>query len=177
VKCRTAKNEKTVHCIVCNGCVRDFDHHCSWLNICINKENINWFRAFLYLFLAYILLNILFFVYNLYLTISCAKDAFFDIVFDLLINNDTYDFESPFSVEGEYKDQTGKYFWKTIFIIANGFILLGCVYVLIFILIPLIKYRIIQFAKRKRENYGDIRDRIGSSNAALLKERLTSENN
>ena len=94
-----------------------------------------------------------------------------------MINNDTYDFESPFSVEGEYKDQTGKYFWKTIFIIANGFILLGCVYVLIFILILLIKYRIIQFAKRKRENYGDIRDRIGSSNAALLKERLTSENN
>ena len=67
VKCRTAKNEKTVHCIVCNGCVRDFDHHCSWLNICINKENINWFRAFLYLFLAYILLNILFFVYSKYI--------------------------------------------------------------------------------------------------------------
>ena len=67
VKCRTAKNEKTVHCIVCNGCVRDFDHHCSWLNICINKENINWFRAFLYLFLAYILFNILFFVYSKYI--------------------------------------------------------------------------------------------------------------
>ena len=99
-----------------------------------------------------------------------------------MINNETYNFksinfESIADSEGEYKDLSGKYFWKTVFIIANGFILLGCVYVLIFILIPLIKYRIIQFAKRRRENYGDIRDRIGSSNAALLKERLTSDNN
>ena len=64
VKCRTVKKEKTVHCIVCNGCVENFDHHCSWLNICINKNNLPWFRAFLYIFLAYILFNILFFAYS-----------------------------------------------------------------------------------------------------------------
>lgn len=64
VKCRTEKKHSTVHCIVCNGCVRDFDHHCSWLNICISKENLCWFRAFLYFFLLYVLVNLLFFGYS-----------------------------------------------------------------------------------------------------------------
>ena len=64
VKCRTPKDDTTVHCIVCNGCVRDFDHHCSWLNICISKHNLGWFRGFLYLFCTYILVNLLFFSYS-----------------------------------------------------------------------------------------------------------------
>ena len=64
VKCRTPKDDKTVHCIVCNGCVRDFDHHCSWLNICISKQNLGWFRGFLYLFCFYILVNLVFFSYS-----------------------------------------------------------------------------------------------------------------
>ena len=64
VKCRTAKDDTTVHCIVCNGCVREFDHHCSWLNICISRQNLGWFRGFLYLFCFYILANIFFFSYS-----------------------------------------------------------------------------------------------------------------
>ena len=64
VKCRTSKDDTTVHCIVCNGCVREFDHHCSWLNICISKQNLGWFRGFLYLFCIYILVNLLFFSYS-----------------------------------------------------------------------------------------------------------------
>ena len=64
VKCRTEKDDTTVHCIVCNGCVREFDHHCSWLNICISKQNLGWFRGFLYLFCFYILVNLLFFSYS-----------------------------------------------------------------------------------------------------------------
>ena len=67
IKCRTQKDDKTVHCIVCNGCVRDFDHHCSWLNICISKQNLGWFRGFLYLFLVYIIINLLFFSYSKYI--------------------------------------------------------------------------------------------------------------
>ena len=67
VKCRIAKDDTTVHCIVCNGCVREFDHHCSWLNICISKKNLSWFRAFLYIFLAYIILNLIFFAYSKYI--------------------------------------------------------------------------------------------------------------
>ena len=64
VKCRASKDDTTVHCIVCNGCVREFDHHCSWLNICISKHNLGWFRGFLYLFCFYILANMVFFSYS-----------------------------------------------------------------------------------------------------------------
>ena len=67
IKCRTKKEDKTVHCIVCNGCVKDFDQHCSWLNICINKQNFGLFRIFLYLFLVYIIINLLFFSYSKYI--------------------------------------------------------------------------------------------------------------
>ena len=73
VKCRIEKAEKTVHCIVCNGCVKEFDHHCSWLNICINKENLQWFRGFLYIFIAYIFLNVIFFGYSKYINLFIFK--------------------------------------------------------------------------------------------------------
>ena len=33
---RTAKAK---HCRICDKCVRDFDHHCIWLNNCIGKRN------------------------------------------------------------------------------------------------------------------------------------------
>ena len=61
VKCRTPKDDTTVHCIVCNGCVSEFDHHCSWLNICISKRNLAWFRGFLFLFCTYNIVNLFFF--------------------------------------------------------------------------------------------------------------------
>lgn len=61
VKCRTPKDDTTVHCIVCNGCVSEFDHHCSWLNICISKRNLGWFRGFLILFCTYNFVNLFFF--------------------------------------------------------------------------------------------------------------------
>ena len=64
VKCRAPKDNTTVHCIVCHGCVREFDHHCSWLNICISKQNLGWFRGFLYLFCFYIIANLFFFSYS-----------------------------------------------------------------------------------------------------------------
>jgi len=64
VKCRIPKEESTVHCIACNRCVLEFDHHCSWLNICICRQNFGWYKSFLYIFFAYILSNFIFFFYS-----------------------------------------------------------------------------------------------------------------
>ena len=69
IKCRTPKDDTTVHCIVCNGCVEGFDHHCSWLNICISNKNLSWFRAFLYQLLIYVVLNLIFFTYSKFIYI------------------------------------------------------------------------------------------------------------
>ena len=50
------KQSKIMHCIICNKCIDNWDHHCFWLNICINKKNYNLFRFFiLFLFLTVII--------------------------------------------------------------------------------------------------------------------------
>ena len=105
----------------------------------------------------------------------CLKDFFYDIVFDTKINVDTYNFiNNTREYEGEYKNKAEKYAWKTFLIAINGFILLGCIYTLIFILIPIIKFRIVQYL-RKRRRYSEISEKIGTSNISLMKERLNSE--
>ena len=74
--------------------------------------------------------------------IACANDFFYDVVFNLYINVETYDFSDKGKYLGEYKNQFGKYAYKTILIGLTGFILLGCIYTFIFILIPIIKLSI-----------------------------------
>ena len=63
-KCRIIKTDKTVHCIICDRCVRDFDHHCDALNICINADNMSLYKKFIYIFLTYLIYNIIHFAYS-----------------------------------------------------------------------------------------------------------------
>ena len=192
VKCRIAKDDTTVHCIVCNGCVSDFDHHCSWLNICISKKNLSWFRAFLYIFLVYIILNLVFFAYSkyififfilfldFYLSAFCLNDFFFDIVFDIPINNETYNFTNISNFEGEYNSKTLKYLAEVCFIGINGLVFLGCLYVLIFILVPIIKFRILQCSNKRSyrsERYTEISQKLRTGEISLMKEKLIVDEN
>jgi len=43
--CNCYKGHRMEHCRTCNRCVRDFDHHCPWLNNCIGGANYNGFAA------------------------------------------------------------------------------------------------------------------------------------
>ena len=61
-KCRIIKANNTVHCIICDRCVRDFDHHCESLNICICGENISLYKKLIYISLVYLIYNIIHFV-------------------------------------------------------------------------------------------------------------------
>lgn len=38
VKCRKQIKYDTIHCLVCDVCVENWDHHCFWLNTCIDKR-------------------------------------------------------------------------------------------------------------------------------------------
>ena len=102
------------------------------------------------------------------MSIFCLKDEFYDIVFNLKINVETYDFD-----KGEYIDanNTLKIIWKYTFIFFNGFIILCCLYVLIFIIIPIIYFRVCQ-SFRKSPRLSEIKS---ESTIDLLKERFTSD--
>ena len=63
--CRIIKlnSSKIKHCIICNKCIDNWDHHCFWLNICINRDNYNLFISFtIFLFLE-ISINIYTYIY------------------------------------------------------------------------------------------------------------------
>ena len=46
VKCRRVREMNTIHCISWNVCIDEFDHHCFFLNACINRNNSVYFKIF-----------------------------------------------------------------------------------------------------------------------------------
>lgn len=103
------------------------------------------------------------------MSIFCLKNEFFDIVFDVEINNSTYS-------NNEYIDGhlISKNFWKLFFIILNGFILLSFIYALIFIIIPAICFKLGKCSK-KSTRISEFKGKIGENSISLLKERFTSD--
>ncbi|KAK0415806.1 hypothetical protein QR680_012129 [Steinernema hermaphroditum] len=47
VKCSCVKPDRAHHCSVCGQCVLKFDHHCPWVNTCVNFYNYKFFILFL----------------------------------------------------------------------------------------------------------------------------------
>ena len=65
--CLVKTKFRSKHCLVCQQCVEEFDHHCFWVGNCIGKKNYTLF----FIFLIYILLNSLFtIVINIYYLIT-----------------------------------------------------------------------------------------------------------
>ena len=54
--CLVKRKFRSKHCLICQQCVDEFDHHCFWVGNCIGKKNYTLF----FIFLIYILLNTLF---------------------------------------------------------------------------------------------------------------------
>ncbi len=114
--------------------------------------------------------NYLIFIFlDFYLSLFCLNDSFFDIVFNLKIDNSSYNF-----MKEEYNENWKKNIWKILFIFFNGFIILSCIYVFIFILIPIVYFRIGQ-CLNKETRVTEFKSRLGSNNLSLLKERFTSD--
>ena len=64
-KCKIIKKFGTKHCIVCDSCVEDFDHHCFWINKCINSKIIPEFIIFLLITLLSLIINLVLFYFEL----------------------------------------------------------------------------------------------------------------
>ena len=127
-----------------------------------------------------IYLIFLFLFIDFYLSAFCLNDFFFDIVFDIPINNETYNFTNISNFEGEYNSKTLKYLAEVCFIGINGLVFLGCLYVLIFILVPIIKFRILQCSNKRNyrsERYTEISQKLRTGEISLMKEKLIVDEN
>ena len=54
--CLVKNKFRSRHCLICEICVDEFDHHCFWVGNCVGKDNYTLF----FIFLIYILINTLF---------------------------------------------------------------------------------------------------------------------
>ena len=70
--CLVKKTYRSLHCLICQKCVDEFDHHCFWVGNCVGKNNYTLF----FIFLVYILLNTFFNIsLNIYFLVKELKDG------------------------------------------------------------------------------------------------------
>lgn len=66
IKCFIPQGRDTVHCVACDRCVENYDHHCVWLNTCICDDNKLAFWIFVIFIMVFLLSNIILtFVYEI----------------------------------------------------------------------------------------------------------------
>ena len=128
IKCRTPKSPTTKHCLICNRCVDNWDHHCYWLNLCINNKNFCKFKTFLSISFLFLISNLLFYIDSVYLILS-SKDSFFPEIFNI------------------DKDTTLYYIVLIIILIIEFAFIIAIIYLVIFLVFPLLKY----YCKKKIE--------------------------
>ena len=87
-KCKIIKKFKTKHCIVCDSCVEDFDHHCYWINKCINSKILPEFLIFLIFTFLCLIINLVLFSFEfktLLTNTKISKDCSYYIILSFLI--------------------------------------------------------------------------------------------
>ncbi len=68
--CMLVRNKTMIHCCVCNSCINNWDHHCFWLNICINERIVKVFITFCVLLLLICFFDMIIFSNGVYLVLN-----------------------------------------------------------------------------------------------------------
>ena len=99
-----------------------------------------------------------------------VNNYFFDIVFNVDINKDTYDFDKE-----EYINPAMKNFYQIFFIFLNAILFICCLFVLVIYIIPVIKSRLCE-KKVKAGRYTKLKEKLtdGSEEGFDINERFTS---
>ena len=59
------RTKTSKHCIICNCCYDNFDHHCYWINKCVAKNNFALFIIFLFITTFYLLISFILIIFGL----------------------------------------------------------------------------------------------------------------
>lgn len=51
-ECKLSRPYRGYHCDICNQCISQYDHHCTWISNCVGKHNIARFICFLFFLLV-----------------------------------------------------------------------------------------------------------------------------
>jgi hypothetical protein len=92
-ECRRLIPDRGYHCDICKVCVKQYDHHCTWINNCVGKHNILRFIIFLVLLEIVIAWNE---VVSVFATIS-------------LLSNENYKYAEWFHIRYDPDNNVGKY--------------------------------------------------------------------
>ena len=64
-KCFVLRTKTSKHCIICNCCYDNFDHHCYWINKCVAKNNFALSIIFLFITTFYLLISFILIIFGL----------------------------------------------------------------------------------------------------------------
>lgn len=59
INCQIVQHSGTVHCFMCNKCIKGFDHHCLWINKCVGEKNKNYFYQLICAIQMHVFINFL----------------------------------------------------------------------------------------------------------------------
>ena len=74
-KCFIKKTRDSKHCVICDNCYDNFDHHCYWINKCVAKRNYCLFITFLFESLLYLLSILIINILSIFNIFDCYKNG------------------------------------------------------------------------------------------------------
>ena len=91
-KCCVKTTDNLKHCVICDKCCKEFDHHCFWVNNCIGLKNYNYFITFLYFCLIDFLTILLISIYSLLINLGifpnniCSNNNIISNIYEFMKN-------------------------------------------------------------------------------------------
>ena len=166
-KCLVRRAKNLRHCIICDQCCENFDHHCYWVNNCIGKNNYSYFIIFLFLSFFDVFYILLICIYSFF--VGKIRDI------DDVINQCK---ENDFKSFGNFQKIPQCLIFsnnKTLQIILNVFLLLSNLFFLVpqFLLVLIHSKNLCERKKKKKGRNSTV---VSASNEDyLLNEIMNSE--